>query len=405
MKEREPKLSNHMKKQFNFFYQFSLIFLILISSLACSSNDDPDPTPIEKQEDILSVDAKVEKFLLDHEIPGASLAISKNGKLVYQKAFGLQDVQSGKAMTPQTQMRVASVSKSFTGLAIMLLVQEGRINLDDKVFGDMGILGNSYGSKPYSARVSQVTVKHLLQMTSGGWVINGNRDAIDYQQTLTNESYFDWMLDNATLNFEPGSQYWYINSNYFVAARIVEKVSGKSYSQFVKESITDPLKMGSTVLAKNGLSGKQANEATYYGQGDTKGFEYNFNIERRDGDAGIVTTAVDLMKIVVAMDGNASKPDLLRSDFYNQFIQGSNPNQNFANGIAKSNQFKYFYGALPGTRSGYMFHSNGMAVTLIFNGNADYTKTNYSNFANAHDALMVELLTKDINVYQDIDQF
>ncbi|TNF38907.1 MAG: class A beta-lactamase-related serine hydrolase, partial [Cytophagales bacterium] len=380
-----------MKNNFKHFRHFSWIFILAVL-IACSESSDPTPTPTPtaKQEDIAAIDSQIEGFISQYNIPGASLAISKNGKLVYQKAYGVADQAQNKAMELNTQMRVASVSKTFTGLAIMLLVQDGKIKLEDKVFGEGAILGTTYGTKAYSNRVKQVTVRHLLQMTTGGWVVSGNRDAIDYEQGRTNAGFFDWMMDNATLNFDPGSQYWYINTNYFVAARIVEKVSGKSFAQFVKERITDPLKMTATAYGKNGTQGRLPNEATYYGQGGTKGFEYNFNLERRDGDAGIVTSAPDLLRFVTAIDGNPSRPDLLDPAIYNQFIQGSTANTGFANGIAQNNQIKYFYGALPGTRSGYMFHSNGMAAALIFNGNGDYTQSNYnSTFARAHDELMV----------------
>ncbi|WP_268036524.1 serine hydrolase domain-containing protein [Algoriphagus sp. PAP.12] len=395
-----------MKNLFKHFFQF-LALAILVVNFACSGGSDPDPNPqqTEEQEDIAVIDSQIEEFISTYSIPGANIALAKNGKLVYQKAYGIADMAQGSEMETGTQMRVASVSKSFTGLAIMLLVQDGEISLDDKVFGDDGILGSEFGTKAYSSRVLQVTVKNLLQMTTGGWVVNGDRDAIDYEQNRTNEGFFNWMMDNSSLNFDPGSQYWYINTNYFVAARIVEKVSGKSFGQFVNERITTPLEMKSTTLGKNGIAGKLANEAVYYGQGGTKGHEYNFNLERRDGDAGIVTTPSDLLRFVMAIDGNPSKQDLLQANYYSQFIQGSAANPGFANGIALSNQFKFFYGALPGTRSAYMFHSNGMAAAVIFNGNADYTKSNYNAFAGAHDELMVSLVTKNLDVFKNIDQF
>lgn len=395
-----------MKNLFKHFFQF-LAFAILVVNFACSGGSDPDPNPqqTEEQEDIAVIDSQIEEFISTYSIPGANIALAKNGKLVYQKAYGIADMAQGSEMETGTQMRVASVSKSFTGLAIMLLVQDGEISLDDKVFGDDGILGSEFGTKAYSSRVLQVTVKNLLQMTTGGWVVNGDRDAIDYEQNRTNEGFFNWMMDNSSLNFDPGSQYWYINTNYFVAARIVEKVSGKSFGQFVNERITTPLEMESTTLGKNGIAGKLANEAVYYGQGGTQGHEYNFNLERRDGDAGIVTTPSDLLRFVMAIDGNPSKQDLLQANYYSQFIQGSAANPGFANGIALSNQFKFFYGALPGTRSAYMFHSNGMAAAVIFNGNADYTKSNYNAFAGAHDELMVSLVTKNLDVFKNIDQF
>ena len=383
------------------------LFVLLIAA-SCSDTAELDPArPKDStQEDIALIDDKIETFLTTQKIPGATLAISKNGKLVYQKAYGKSNVENSVDMKVDNQMRVASVSKTITGLAIMLLVQEGKISLDDKVFGAGGILGSTYGAKAYSDRVKKVTVRQLMQMTTGGWVASGNRDAIDLQQQVTNDQFFHWMMDNATLNFEPGSQYWYINSNYFVAARIVEKVSGKAYSQFLKERIFDPLEMKSTVLAKNGTGGKYPNEATYYGLGGTKGYEYNFNIERRDGDAGIVTTAPDLLRFVNAIDNLAARPDILTPQSFAEFIKGSSVNQSFGIGILSWGSVRSFYGALPGTRSSYMYHTgNGMAATLIFNGNADYTGNNYNTFATAHENLLLDLLNNNLTVYKDIDQF
>jgi hypothetical protein len=157
------------------------------------------------------------------------------------------------------------------------------------------------------------------------------------------------------------------------------------------------------------MTNLQPNEAKYYGQGGTKGFEYNLNIERRDGDGGLVITASDLLKFVLAIDGNQSRPDILDATTYQKFIQPSGPaplDPNFGNGIIKWNTRYYFYGALPGTRSSYMTESNGMAVSLIFNGNADYTdNTVYNLFTQAHQALLVDILSNNLGVYQNIDQF
>lgn len=393
------------------FFSTSLRWLpavLLLIIFSCTDSTDPDPSPpSDIQEDIALIDGKLEAFLTTHKIPGATLAISKNGKLVYKKPYGLANVEGNEIMTNEHRMRVASVSKTFAGLAIMKLVQDGKISLDDKVFGPGTILGTTYGTKAYSDRVTKVTVRHLLQMTTGGWVIAGNRDAIDYQSTLTNDQFFTWMMDNATLTFEPGSQYFYINTNYFVASRIVEKISGKTYYQYMKESFIDPIGMPSAVMAKNGVAGKQANEVVYYGQGGTKGYEYNnLNIERRDGDAGLVISAVDLLKFSLAIDGNPSRPDILNAANFAEFVKGSTANQGFGNGIVTWNSVRYFYGALPGTRSSYMYHtSNGMAVALIFNGNADYTANNYNVFATAHQELLLDLLNNNLNLYKDIDQF
>ena len=402
------KFFSASKTPFNPTYILVAMLLLIWS---CSSSDDPIPTPPDPvtQKDIAVIDSKIEAFLAAQKIPGASLAISKNGKLVYKKAYGKADVEGNVDMTTNHRMRVASVSKTFTGVAIMRLVQAGKLSLDDKVFGPGSILGTDFGTKAYGARVLNVTVKNLLQMTTGGWVLANDRDAIDSNPAMNNTQFFNWMMDNSLLKYDPGTRFWYVNTNYFVAARIIEKVSGKSYYQFMKDDFLTPLGINSAVMGKSAMTNLQSDEAKYYGQGGTKGFEYNLNIERRDGDAGVVITASDLLKFVLAIDGNPSRPDILDATTYQKFIQGSGAaplDPNFGNGIVKWNTRYYFYGALPGTRSSYMTENNGMAVALIFNGNADYTNNAvYNPFVQAHQALLVDFLTTNLNVYQDIDQF
>jgi D-alanyl-D-alanine carboxypeptidase len=330
--------------------------------------------------------------------------------LVYKKGYGKADVEANVDMTTNHRFRVASVSKTFTGVAIMRLVQAGKLNLDDKVFGPGGILGNDFGTKAYSSRVLAVTVRHLLHMTTGGWVLANDRDAIDSNPSMNNKAFFDWMLDNTLLKFDPGTKYWYINTNYFVAARVVEKVSGKSFYQFMKDDFLDPLGITSAIMGKGSLANQHPNEVKYYGQGGTKGFEYNLILERRDGDGGLIINAEDLLRFVTAIDGNNNRPDILNPNTYSQFLQGSGSgdplNPNFGMGVLKWGSRLLFYGALPGTRSSYMTENNGMAVALIFNGNADYTNNAvYNPFVQAHQALLVDLISNNLNVYQNIDQF
>lgn len=388
-----------------------MVMLIAMVWSSCDPKEEPTPTPppVVTQEDIAAIDSKITAFLTTYNIPGASLAISKNGKLVYKKAYGKADKEANVDMTPTHRFRVASVTKTFTGVAIMRLVQEGKLNLDDKVFGTGGILGTEYGTKAYSARVLNVTVKHLLQMTTGGFVLANDSDPIGSNPAMNNAQYFSWLMDNAVLKHDPGTRHWYVNTNYFIAARVIEKVSGKPFYQYMKDDFLTPLGINSAVMGKGNLSDRYADEVKYYGQGSLQGREYGFPLERRDGDGGLVINAVDLLKFVLAIDGSPSRPDILNANTMTAFKSPSGPaplSPNFANGVALWGQRIYFYGALPGTRSSYMTDPNGMAVALIFNGGLDYfNPAVYNPFATAHQNLLVELLTTNTNAYKDIDQF
>ena len=393
------------------------ILLLLITGLffanACSSESpEPkkeDPTqqqPEEKQEDIPAIDDQVTSFLQKYGIPGASLAISKGGKLVYKKAFGVANKETNVPVTVDSRFRLASLSKTYTGVAIMKLVQDGKFKLDDTVFGEKALLGTTFGSKAYPENFKKVTVRQLLQMTSGGFLTESNRDAIDSQQGLDNNAFFNWMMDNSKLAFEPGTNYRYVNTNFFIAGRIIEKFSGKSFINYVKEDLLKPLGDTSTELAKRSKAGAYPNEVTYYGQGGLVGYEYGFNIERRDADGGIVTTATDVLRFVNAIDGFPSRPDILNTNSLNLLTTPSTANNSYACGIGLWGDIWYNYGTLPGTRTGFMRHKNGMAVVLLLNSTKDYFKSEeFDPFVFAMQDVMVDIVSKNTRPYKDIDQF
>ncbi len=391
---------------------FLILLTVSLFFWSCSDDKDTNPGPQLPvgQVDIAVIDNQISQFMSKWEYPGATLAISKNGKLVYSKAYGLADVEANQTMTTDHRMRIASISKTFTGVAILRLVQEGKLGLDDKVFGGGGILANDFGTKAYSERVKNVTIRHLLHMTTGGWVTANDRDAIDSNPNLNNKQFFDWMMDNALLKYAPGTQYWYINTNYFVAARVIEKISGKSFFQFMKDDFLDPLGINSAIMAKRNVADRFPNEVKYYGIGNIKGYEYGFNIERRDGDGGMVISAKDLLKFILAINNRPGRQQILEGPIYEEFVKGSGPsplNNSFGLGITRSQNGISFSGALPGTRTVFQTNNNtGLAAVLLFNGCVDYTNaTIWNSFNQEFFALANALVSQNANVYQDIDQF
>ncbi|HQB64067.1 MAG TPA: serine hydrolase, partial [Sedimentibacter sp.] len=119
-------------------------------------------------EEFEAAEKTVRSFMRKWSISGASLAIAKNGSLVYAKGFGLIDTLSGEEVQPYNKFRTASISKLITAIAVMKLQEEGRLSLDDKVFGPEGILNDDYFSNPVDKRVYDITVAHLLSH-KGGW--------------------------------------------------------------------------------------------------------------------------------------------------------------------------------------------------------------------------------------------
>jgi D-alanyl-D-alanine carboxypeptidase len=184
------------------------------------------------------VDEAVQTVLTRSGAPSASIAIVQGGAIVYAKAYGAARVgPPAVAATPAMRYSIGSISKQFTAAALLLLAEEGRLSLDDRV------------SKwfPDLTRARDVTVRQLLSMTSG------------YQDYWPQDYVMPDMLKDVTpaaimrgwaqkpLDFEPGTRWQYSNTNYVVAGQIVERVSGRPLLAFLRERVFTPLKMTSVV--------------------------------------------------------------------------------------------------------------------------------------------------------------
>ncbi len=383
------------------------ISIALITTFAVSCKKEgtpPSPPPPSTQVDIATVDNKITQFMTTHNIPGASLAISKNGKLVYMKGYGYADQAANEKVTTNHRFRLASVSKTFTGVAILKMVQDGRFPLDAKVFGSEGLLGNDFGTPPYNSNVSNMTIRHLLQNVSGSWGSSTGGDVIDHNPSYNNTQMLNWILNTRPNPKTPGSFYDYSNINFWIAGRVIEKVSGKSYINFLKDHVLAPLGITSVDIAGKTLAEKKQNEVSYYGQGSDASYVYNIAFPRRDADGGLISTAKDLLKFVAAIDGFTTRPDMLNNSLITALTTGSSvfPSYGLGIGIWSAENLWYNYGSLPGTRSAFMRHDNGMSAALIFNSRVNPSAE--TAFVQGMQSLVLDLV-KNTYPWQDIDQF
>ena len=384
----------------------ALLFLLVFILFACKKNDDGGNTPPATQSDIVSVDSKISTFMTTYNIPGASLAVSKNGKLVYIKGYGNADIGTGEKVTPAHRFRLASVSKTFTGVAIMKLVQEGKLNLDGKVFGTGSVLGTDYGTAPYNANLSSITVRHLLQNVSGSWGSATGGDVIDQNPSYSYKQLFDWIINTRPNPKVPGTVYDYSNVNFVIAGRIIEKVSGKSYINYIKEDVMAPIGGTRTDMSGKTEAERKVNEVRYYGQGNDANFVYNIAFPRRDADGGLMTTASDLLRFVNAFDGFTTRPDILNAGSITSLTTPSAAYSGYACGIGiwSAENVWFNYGSLPGTRTGFMRHNNGMCVALLLNSRVDPV-IGENPFVYAMQDVLLDLVKNTSYTWQDIDQF
>lgn len=384
-------------------------FLLIFTACKKGGNDgggNPTPTPPTTQQDIAAVNSKITTLLSTYNIPGASLAVSKNGKLVYVKGYGFADQAASTPVTPQSRFRLASVSKTYTGVAIMKLVQDGRLSLDAKVFGTGGVLANDFGTPPYNANLSNITVRHLLQNVTGSWGASTGGDVIDQNPAYTNTQLMNWIINTRPNPQAPGSVYDYSNVNFFIAGRVIEKISGKTYINFIKEDIMAPIGITKTDMAGKTEAERKTNEVKYYGQGNDAAYVYNIAFPRRDADGGLISTASELLKFVLAFDGFSTRPDILNASSVTALTTGSSvfPSYGLGIGLWSAENLWYNYGSLPGTRTGFMCHNNGMAVVLLLNSRKD-PNTGDNPFVFAMQDLLLDIVKNSSYSWQNIDQF
>jgi len=181
------------------------------------------------------VDDYVQAEMKRQHIPGLALAVAKNGELVKTAGYGLANVELNVPVRPDTVFQIQSVTKTFTATAIMLLVEEGKVSVDDKITRHLAGLPESWKG---------VTVRHLLSHTSGikDFI---NEPTMDLRKDIQPEDVIE-SLRKLPLNFKPGEKYAYSNTGYHLLGMIIRKVTGKYWGEFLQERIFGPLEMNNT---------------------------------------------------------------------------------------------------------------------------------------------------------------
>ncbi|MBN8665969.1 MAG: beta-lactamase family protein [Chitinophagales bacterium] len=373
----------------------SILALTSCSKKSGGGDSDPDPNPPVTQNDIPAIDNAVTTFMNTYSIPGVSIAITKDNKLVYVKSYGKMSASDNTPITNKSLFRIASVSKPITAVGIMKLLEANKLTLDSKVFGAGSILGNDYPSSNL-ASVTDLTVRHLLHHTSNAWPNDGN-DPMFQQPSFNFNQLIKWTLDNYSA-LGPRGVYRYSNFGYCVLGRIIEKLSGKSYEQFIKDDVLTPCGITTMTLGGNTLADRKTNEVIYTGQG---GFSpYNMNVTRMDAHGGWIASATDLAKFMVRVDGFPGKPDILQPATITTMTTRSVPSSNYACGWGVNNANHWWHtGGIPGTATEIIRSSTGYCWVILCN-----SRSNNANFNGALDNLLWPFMNTTTG-WQDIDQF
>lgn len=310
--------------------------------------------------DLTLIDGKIKSYMSKHAIPGLSLAIAKDERLVYAEGYGYADASKGEKVSPRHLFRVASISKPITAVAVMDLVEHGKLDLDGHVFGSGAILGTTYGTKPYGDKVKSVTVRHLLQHTSG--FSNEGGDPMFMSYDKGHAALIGWVLDERGVKHEPGTTYEYSNFGYCVLGRIIEKVTGQSYEDYLRNVPLKQCNVSRMRIGGDTLADRKPDEVTYSG-----GSAYSMRVGRMDSHGGWIATPADLLRLMVRADGFAKKADILYPATEDAMFSGSDANEGYGLGWIVSNTYHGHNGAMPGTIGFLVRRDDGYAFAVLAN--------------------------------------
>ena len=322
----------------------SLVILFLIASCSCGGREARDPrkdivnlnkvltNEMSDTADLKGMERKLRNFMQEWQLKGVSLAVMRGDSLYYAKGFGWADQEKGEEMTPGHIMRVASVSKLITAAGIMRLVEDGKLSLQDKVFGEEGILRDSvYLQSIKEKNYYRITVEDLPRH-KGGLTTYGGEPMFSTRSIMANNRLTE-APDHKTLlrlvlrrklGFVPGTSQSYSNLGYLLLSMIIEEVTGEDYEDFIQQNILRPAGCRDMHLAHNYYEEKYKNEVRNYVPSNEPPYpEYNNSgrmVERCYGGNDIralsgagawVASVPELALFVASIDGRPEIPDIL----------------------------------------------------------------------------------------------
>ncbi|MBN1419433.1 MAG: beta-lactamase family protein [Planctomycetes bacterium] len=278
------------------------------------------PATGEACPDLAPFDDLMVSFMAERDVPGAALAVVKDGRLVLARGYGWADREAKRPVEPGSLFRIASLSKPITAVAVIRLVQEGKLALDAKVFDLLGVEPFLPPGREVDPRLREITILQLLRHTAGfdrGRSFDPMFRSIEIARALGTDPpagppeiiRYMW---GRPLDFDPGARHAYSNFGYCVLGRAIEKVTGETYEAYVRARILAPLGIRDMWIGKTLPEGRAENEVVYYGGGRKRRAVVGrigefvpppygaWYLEAMDAHGGWIASAVDLARFIAA---------------------------------------------------------------------------------------------------------
>lgn len=378
------------------------------------------------------IDQLMRTFVRKHNAAGVTVAIAKQGRVVYQRAFGWSDANNRRPMAPDTPMRIADISKSITAVATMQIVEKELLQLDESVIPLMAGVRFKGVSSLSDDRWHEVTAGQLLRHR-GGWDASASPDPMFRSPLVAQElklrkdarpkDVVQYQLAR-NLDFKPGSQFAYSDFGYCLLGRVIEIADDRPYGSYVLHNILKPLELEDTRRGHSASSKRPKSEAWYHMQREQKAAAYwsasqaqvrrggktikaadivrkpdgVFQIEVMDSHGGWVSTAPDLVRFMSAIEREQSplvKPESLyamlapsegdesKDSWYGAgfWVRRTEKGQRFWHG-----------GSLPGSSAILTRNDDGIVWAILFN--TDNSKVSGRPLAEEVEPLVIQAMSK-----------
>lgn len=384
-----------------------------------------------------SFDRMMKSFMDEHDVPGGALAVTANGKLVYARGFGYAGIEAGERVQPTSLFRIASLSKPITAVAVLQLVEQGRLDLDSRVFDVLTIDDSQPKSAARDPRLKGVTIRHLLQHT-GGWDRDASFDpmfqsvrfskALGIAPPAGPRDVIRAMLGQP-LDFEPGQRYAYSNFGYCLLGRVIETLTKQPYEEHVRTHVLAPLGIRDMRIGKTRLEGRAPGEVRYYDErtgssvfADDLGQDVPqpygaWYLEAMDSHGGWIASAVDLARFTAAFDDPKTcpilKPETIavmfaRPEGMAGYTADEEPKPTYyacgwsVRPVGTDGKFNSWHtGSLPGTATLLVRRHDGKNWAVLFNARSG---NGVSHLARAIDGL-VHQAADEVESWPEVDLF
>ena len=390
-----------MKNNLTCGVNLGLVVLLLTCCLASTLHAAISETGVEDA-NLAGFDRLMREFMAENHVPGAELAVARHEKLVYARGFGLADTATRQPVEPTSLFRIASITKPFTAVAILQLVEQGKLKLNDRPFQMLGFVPYLEPGAKVDNRIYRITVEELLHHR-GGFDRDKSFDPmfdsvhiarmLHVQPPANQQAIIRYMMGRP-LDFEPGAREAYSNFGYCVLGRVIERVSGQRYDQYIREHVLAPLRIHDMRLGHTLLNERFPSEVHYYDlQNRTGGSVFPptigkqvplpygaWDIEAMDSHGGWIASAVDLVRFGSSLNNRSNCPILHASSIETIFSrprlggdEKPKPNDPFyacgweVRPVGKGQVNTWHNGALDGTSTLLVRRFDGLTWAVVFN--------------------------------------